>query len=350
MKKFLAMLLALMMVLSLVACGGGDDAGSDAGTDAGADAGTDAEGGSGDEGGEVDYAATSLAVILAGSINDNGWNAAAYGAMTAIQEKYGCETAYAENVAPSDVEEFLRGYATQGFKMIIVHGSQYIDYVHNVAPEFPDSKFVITFGDEDRSLDPNVACVGPIESGFLTGVIAANITETGKVAFLGGEENPSITPIVDRFEDGVAFVNPDIEVVTGYIGSLTDADKAKEVAANVISSGVDVIGASANAAGLGVIQAAKEAGIYSIGFNSDQYEQAPDNVVVSVLRDFNTMFENVFVKVADGSFEPTLYQYSVGTGTVLSDWHGWDAKLPAEAVEAIESFVAGCADGSIVLE
>ena len=340
MKKFLAMLLALVMVLSLVACGGSSD-------DTAAD---DSTGTTDDTAAEVDYAGTSLAVILAGSINDNGWNAAAYGAMTYIADKYGCETAYAENVATSDVEEFLRGYATQGFDMIIVHGSQYIDYVHNVAPEFTDSKFVISYGDDDRSLDPNVACVGNIDSGFLAGVVAANITTSNKVAFLGGEENPSITPIVERFADGVAYVNPDIEVTTGYIGSLTDADKAKEVAANVISSGVDVIGASANAAGLGVIQAAKEAGIYSIGFNSDQYEQAPDNVVVSVLRDFNKMFEEVFVEVAEGTFEATLYQYGVGTGAILSDWHGWNEKLPAEAVENIESFLAGCADGSIVLE
>ena len=337
MKKVLALVLALAMVFSLAACGGGSD-------DKNADSSASCSSGSSDS---TDYSETSIAIVLAGSINDNGWNAAGYNAAKAIADEYGCQFAYSENVATSDCEEFIRGYATQGFKMIIVHGSQYIDYVKNVAPEFEDSQFIISYGDADESQSPNVSCVGNIDSGFLAGYIAATVSKENKVGFLGGEESPSITPIVERFEDGAKYANPDCEVITGYIGSLTDADKAKEVANNTIAQGVDVIGASANAAGLGVIQAAQEAGIMDIGFNSDQYDNAPDTVIVSVLRDFQAMYTDVFKQIAEGTFESGLYQYGIGTGAIISDWHGWDEKLDAEDVQAIEDFIAGCADGSI---
>lgn len=337
MKKLLAVLLALAMVLSLAACGSKSEDKADGGSDAGT------------ESTETNYADYSIAVVLAGSISDNGWNAAGYNACKAIADKYGCQLAYTENAATSDVEEYLRGYADQGFKMIVAHGSQYIDYVHNVAPSYPDSKFIISYADEDCSQSPNVACVGNVDGGFLTGYIAGTFTTANKVAFLGGEENPSISAIVDRFEAGAKYANPDCEVITGYIGTLTDADKAKEVAKNVIGQGVDVISASANAAGLGVIQAAQEAGILDIGFNSDQYDNAPDTVVVSVLRNFSLMFENVFLEIADGTFEATVYKYGIGTGNIISDWHGWDEKYPDQC-KAVEEFVAGCADGSIVYE
>ena len=365
MKKFLAVLLALAMVLSLAACGStstdeaedtaaetteeaaetednAEEAAEPAADDAGAEAETEAPA-------DADFDSVTIAIILAGSINDNGWNAAGYNAMKNICEKYGiAEPAYAENVATSDVEEYLRGYATQGYKFVVVHGSQFIDYVHNVAPEFPDTIFAISYADEDVSMEPNVVGVGNIDGGFLCGFVAATISETGRVGFLGGEENPSITPLVERFPDGAKYANPDVEVVTGYIGTLTDQDKGKEVAANLIKENdLDVISVSANAAGLGAIEAASEAGIMYIGFNSDQYEAAPDTVVVSVVRDFTTMYDDVVVSIADGTFKPVMHQYGIGTGSKITDWHGWEEKIAPEKVQAIEDFVAGCADGSI---
>ena len=366
MKKILALLLTMGLAISLVACGSSssgaaEEPAADAEETAEAEEDTEeaaeAEEPAGEEeaeteaepAGDADFDSVSIAIILSGSINDNGWNSAGYNAMKNITEKYGmAEPAYAENVATSDVEEYLRGYATQGYKFIVVHGSQYIDYVHNVAPEFPDSIFAISYADSDASMEPNVCCVGNIDSGFLDGYVAATLSKNGRVGFLGGEENPSITPLVDRFPDGAKFANPDVFVVTGYIGTLTDQDKAKEVAANMIAENdLDVISASANAAGLGVIEAAAEAGIMDVGFNSDQYEAAPDTVVVSVVRDFTAMYDNVIVSVADGTFKPQMYQFGIGTGTKITDWHGWDEKLDAEQVSAIEEFVAGCADGSI---
>ena len=345
-KRLLALLLALGMSATLFGCGGGSASESKApaasAPAASAPAATD------NGSGEVDYSGMKIAVLLAGPANDNGWNATDYNALTNICAKYGLEDlAYSESVAASDMEEFLRGYAQDGYNMIIAHGSQFVDAVHKVAPDFPDSKFVVSFAGDGTQQEPNVAGVGPVNSGFLAGAVAAASSKTGKVVMLGGEDTPSIAELVDAFEPGAKYINPDIEVATAYIGTLTDADRAKEVALGYTKQGYDVLCASANNAGLGVIQAADEAGVYAIGYNADQYSQAPDAVVVSVLRNFEGMFENVFKEIAAGTFEAKIYSYGLkDNGTVLSDWHGWDEKIP-EAKAAMDQLFADLEAGKL---
>ena len=352
MKKTLALVMVIAMMFTVFGCGTGTtDAGttnagtSDAGTtdaaatDAGiSDAGTT----------EPDYSSLKVAALLPGSVNDNGWNGTAYNALQNLKDKYGVTADYTENVSASDMEEFLRGYATQGYSLIICHGSQFTDAVHKVAPEFPDVAFVLSASTEGTEQAPNVAGVGAFNSGYLAGAIAAAATKTGKVAMIGGEDTPSIAEIVDVFEPGAKHINPDVEVITTYLGTLTDADKAKEVALNLVKQeGVDVLCASANAAGLGVVQAAQEAGVYCIGFNADQYDQAPEAVIVSVLRNMTAMFENVFLEVANGTFEPIIYAYKLKDGgTSLSDWHGWDEKLP-EVKATVDQLFADLESGAL---
>lgn len=347
-KKWLALILALAMVLSLglSACGDSGEGGGSG--DTGGTAASGAPAGEGGGSGETDYSNMRIAVLLAGPANDNGWNATAYNALTNICTKYGLEDlAYSESVAASDMEEFLRGYAQDGYNMIVAHGSQFVDAVHAVAPDFPDTKFVVSYAGEETPQSPNVAGVGPVNSGFLAGAVAAAASETGKIVMLGGEDTPSIAELVDMFEPGAKYIDPDITVETAYIGTTTDADKAKEVALGYANQGFDVLCASANNAGLGVIQAAEEAGVYAIGYNADQYDQAPDAVIVSVLRDFETMFDNIFQEIANGTFEAKVYAYGLKDGgTKFSDWHGWDEKLP-EVKQAMDDLFAALESGEL---
>lgn len=347
-KKFITLLLALAMSVSLFGCGGGGQGSQpSAAPSTGADnpgTGTDNPGG----GEGVDYSGMKIAVLLAGPANDNGWNATAYNALTNICNKYGLEPlAYSESVAASDMEEFLRGYAQDGYDMIVGHGSQFVDAIHAVAPSFPESKFVVSFAGAGTEQSPNVAGVGPVNSGFLAGAVAASASKSGKIVMLGGEDTPSIAELVDMFEPGAKYINPDITVETAYIGTLTDADRAKEVALGYTNQGFDVLCASANNAGLGVLQAADEAGVYAIGYNADQYDQAPDAVIVSVVRNFEGMFDNIFQEIAAGTFEPKIYSYGLkDNGTILSDWHGWDEKLP-EAKTAMDQLFADLESGKL---
>ena len=345
MKKLVTLLLALVMVLSMAACGG--SAGSKATAPDGST--QDAPVGSTPTSPEASF---KVAALLPGTINDNGWNAGAYAGLKHLEDTYGAEIAYTENVSNSDVEEYLRGYADQGYNAIVAHGTQYIDAVKKVAPGYEKTYFYISNADVDNSQAPNVACFGAVYSGFLAGAVAAAVSETGTVAVLGGEQSPSITPFVDLFAEGAKYVNPDIKVLSGYIGSLTDADKAKEMTLNYINNdGADVVCPNANSAGLGVIQAADETGVYAVGSNSDQYEAAPEAVIVSVVRNFPAMFDTMYKDITGGTFEPKVYSFSIAEGgTVLSDWHGWDKKLSPEALEKIDSVIQDFKDGKITID
>jgi basic membrane protein A len=245
------------------------------------------------------------------------------------------------------MEEYLRMYADDGYDIIIVHGSQFVDNVKNVAPDYPDTTFLISFGDQDVTGGlANVGAVGPKNMGVLIGAIMGILTENNYVAFLGGEENPSISNVVAGIEDGVKITNPDCKVVTNYIGTLTDSSLAKEMTLQYIADGVDVVSGSANSAQLGILEAAAEKGIYALGFNGDQYEIQPDAVVLSIMRAYPAIYEKVFLEVMNGTFTGGQQAYGLKDGgTIVSDWHGWDTKLPPEKVEAINKVVSDLLSG-----
>lgn len=329
MKKALALIVSLVLLFALAGCAqGASSAAPSAGPSGGGAQGED-------------YSDYRVAILLSGTISDNGWNQIGYESVTNLSDKYGVQTDYIESIAVSDMEEYIRQFASDGYNMIIVHGSQFIDNLLAVADDFPEVAFCVSYGDVDVSDGKeNVACVGPINMGVMIGAIMGVLTEANKVAFLGGQDIPAITNITVGIEPGVALTNPDAEVITDYIGTLTDADMAKELALSYIDQGVDVISSSANSAQLGVLQAAEERGIYAIGFNGDQYQIAPEAIVLSVMRNYTAIYEDVFMKVVDGSFTGGQYTYNIQQqGTLVSDWHGWDGKLPKEKVDKINEVI-----------
>ncbi len=358
MKKFLAMVLSLTMTtLLLCACAGGGaspaaPASSPKASTAPAASATakpaPTSGGSAATGAAGQYPDFKAAACLSGAITDNGWSASMYNAIKNLEQKYGITFEYAESVTVSDMEEYLRGYATMGYDLVIAHGSQFIDIVTAVAPDYPDTIFSVSYALGSLSDLDNVICVGAYNTGALAGIVAGALTESNKVAMLGSTENPSVNADLNTFTLGVRMVNPDCEVVTDFIGSATDTSKAYEMSMSLINSGVDVISSSANQAGLGVIQAAEEAGILAVGMDTDQYEVAPDAVVTSVIRNFNNIYDKMFEKLVAGEVTGGLYAFGIQEdGVILTDWHGWENKLPPEKMQLINDTIAGIKDGSI---
>lgn len=347
MKKGLVWLLVVCLFASLCLVGCGGDTPSVATSAAGSEPESVASAGS--EGGTADYSDKKVVVLLSGVISDNGWNQIGYESVINLKDKYGVTADYIENIAVSDMEEYIRSYASENYDMIIVHGSQFIDNLLACADDYPDVAFCVSYGDEDVSQGKeNVACVGPINMGVMIGAIMGILTENNKVCFLGGQDIPAITNINSGIEDGVRLTNPDAEVINDYIGTLTDADLAYNKAAAIIDQGVDVICASANSAQLGVLKAAQDKGILALGFNGDQYSIAPEAIVLSVMRNYPYIYEDIFLKVVDGSFTGGQYTYNIQQmGTIVSDWHGWDEKLPAEKVDAINETIAKLQAGEL---
>jgi Uncharacterized ABC-type transport system, periplasmic component/surface lipoprotein len=288
-----------------------------------------------------------VVALLSGVITDNGWNQICYESVKAISEKYGTELEYIESIAVADMEEYIRDYGKNKYDMVIVHGSQFQTSLEDVAADYPDTYFCLSYGfkiDQTTSVAlkdlPNLAYVGPVDMGIVIGGIMGILTENNKVVFLGGQDIPAITDIVSGIQPGAKLTNPNCEVVTDYLGTLTDADLAKEKALSYIDNGFDVISASANSAQLGCLYAAEERGVYALGFNGDQYGIAPGAVVLSVMRNYPSIYVDVFETILDGTWKNGMVVYGLKEGgTLVSDWHGWDQKLPADKVEKINTFV-----------
>lgn len=334
MKKVLVWLLVAVMAFAAIGCS----------TPA-------AQGPEGDEGGDGTKTAADMKVValLPGTITDNGWNYICYEALKGIADEYmgGKEPEYIENIAVSDMAGYIRQYGEDGYDLVIIHGAQFEAAAVECAPLYPDTKFCLSYGFKiDGSTDTNIkdidnlAYVGPVGMGVAIGGIMGILTDTDKVVFLGGTDTPAISDIVSGIVPGVKLTNPEATATTEYIGTLTDQDMAREAAKAYIDQGYDVICASANSAQLGCLWAAEDAGVYALGFNSDQYSIAPDAVVLSVMRNYSMIYKDVFDKLVAGEWQAGKVAYELTEeGTIVSDWHGWDEKLPEEKVTAINEFL-----------
>ena len=117
--------------------------------------------------------------------------------------------------------------------------------------------FITTSGNTVR---PNVAPLRFMleEATYLEGMLAASMSKTGKAGVVGGMEIPSVKSTIIAFEAGAKAVSPDFQVVTAYVGNWDDVGAAKEAALALIQQGADFLFHNADAAGLGVFQAAQE--------------------------------------------------------------------------------------------
>ena len=276
-----------------------------------------------------------VALILNGPISDMGWNASGYDGLMSLEENYGAVVSYKEMADMSDFETDLRFYAQAGNDIIFGHGAQFTDSILAVAPDFPDTMFIIVNGSAFQ--EPNVASalIPMEEQGFLMGALAALASESGHVAFIGGEEMPPIRAGEIGFRQGVSYVNSGYNAATVMAGTFDDVAKIKETTYAMIEGGADVVTGMANQGGMGIVEAAGEKGIYAIGANSDQNSLAPDSVVVSVLKDVSKLYSPVYEKFVDGTLKAEVI--SIGATADLffySDWHGFDTKLPELKQEA----------------
>ena len=356
MKKICALLLAVAMIFALVACGTSEKVEEAPAQEAPAQEAVAEAAAPVEEAVEEvasaeakDPSELKVVALLPGTITDNGWNFICYDALKSIYAEYkgGGEPEYIENIAVSDMAGYIRQYAEDGYDMIIIHGAQFEAAATECAPLYPDVHFCLSYGFKiDGSTDANIlpidnlAYVGPVGMGVAVGGILAILSDNNKIVFLGGMDTPAIADIASGIGPGAKLVKPDCEVAVDYLGTLTDQDKAREAAKAYIDQGYDAICASANSAQLGCLWAAEDAGVYALGFNSDQYSVAPGAVVRSVIRNYSMIYKNVFDKLAAGQWQGGKVAYDVTEqGTIVSEWHGWDEKLPAEKVQAIDDFI-----------
>ena len=302
MKK--ALMILTLMMLFLISCGTKD-------TEDGKAADTDTAQETAKEGN------IKVAVIYStGGLGDNSYNDATKRGLEKAKSELGITYDEYEPKDPNtEAENKLREYAEAGeYALIVATGFTMKDALVNVAKEFPEQKFVII--DERVEGMPNVASLTfkEHEGSFLAGALAAMMSKSNVIGYVGGAEAPVIQKFEIGFEQGAKYVNPDIKFLPVYIGgtnAFNDPASAKIKAGALADQGADVIYHASGASGSGVFQAAKDRGIYAIGVDSNQDALVKGTILTSMIKKVDTAVFNSVKEVTDGKFEGKIYEYGL---------------------------------------
>ncbi len=268
-------------------------------------------------------AADKAAILLPGSIDDHSWNALGYSILQSLHAD-GFQTAYSENVADADEENALRDYASRGYAIVIGHSGRFMSAMEDVAPDFPHTQFIVTSG--DAGAPPNVLSIdwNNAEFGCELGTLAARMSRTHKVAGVYGLRGvPNITAQAGGFRICAAKAGATVTIL--YVRDMEDAAAAKEAALALIADGNDVLTGKLNAAEAGLVEAAREKGVFVTGRSLEDTKDAPRAVLTNIIEDWPSMFRPVAEAVKQGKVAGTFTEYGYDTAPVTGASLRYDA-------------------------
>jgi basic membrane lipoprotein Med (substrate-binding protein (PBP1-ABC) superfamily) len=256
----------------------------------------------------------------------------------AIRDSLGAEVSHIQTKTPAEFEENFRQYGAKRFDLVFGHGFEFQDAALRVAPHYPNTVYITTSG---TSVAKNVggAEFAFEEASYLAGVVAGGMTKTNTLGVIGGTELPPVKRSFAAFEHGARSVNPRVRVVISYIGNWDDVSAGKEQAIALIARGADIIFQNADAAGLGVFQAVKEApGVLAIGSNSNQNDIVPEATLGSVVIDLPKAFLEIAREVQKGGFTGRVF--SLGLENEVVTWvpnPRLASRIPSTVAAAVDS-------------
>ncbi len=291
-----------------------------------------------------------VALLTPGPVSDQSWNSGAYRGLLEIRDSLGAQVSNIETKTPAEFDENFRQYGSQGYDLVFGHGFEFQDAARRVAAEFPHTIFITTSG---STAGPNLAGLtfGFDDASYLAGVLAGSMTRTNAIGVIGGTELPPVVASFRAFERGARDANPRIRIVSSYIGNWDDVSAGKEQAIAQYSRGVDVIFQNADAAGLGVFQAARERrSVFVIGSNSDQNAVAPEITLGSVVIDLPLAFLTVAREVKAGIFKPRVVELGEASRVVtLVINPALRSRIPAVTLARIDSLQARMLAGQLTI-
>ena len=303
-------------------------------------------GASGDEGDE----AFRVALLTPGPISDQSWNGGAYEGLLRIRDSLGAEISHIQTKTPAEFDENFRQYGAQGYDLVIGHGFEYQDAAERVAPGYPGTIYVTTSG---TRTDQNLAGIRFEFAGasYVAGIAAGAATRSGIVGIIGGTELPPVAESFSAFVEGVRAVRPQARILTAYIGNWDDVSAGREQALAQIGQGADVIFQNADAAGLGVFQAARESrDVLVIGSNTDQNGIAPEVTLGSVAIDLPHALLLVAREVHERTFRPRVIE--LGASEDVVTWipnSRLEGRIAPAARATIDSLTAVIREGRFAL-
>src|SRR4051812_20629213 len=270
-----------------------------------------------------------------GGRGDKSFNDGAYLGGERARKELGAHVRFIEPGDGSDREAGLRLLAAEGMDLVVGVGFIFSDDLTQLAKEYPNTHFAgIDYSIGADSLGnpiappPNLAALKfrEEEGSFLVGALAALVSKTKKVGFVGGMNFPLIHKFEAGYRAGVRHVCPRCEIVSQYAGVTPEAfrnpGRGKELALSQYQQGVDIIYHAAGSTGLGVFEAARQTGKLAIGVDADQYAEAPGHILTSMVKGVDVAVFEATRWVKEGRFKGGVYQLGLkenGVGYVHDD-------------------------------
>jgi basic membrane lipoprotein Med (substrate-binding protein (PBP1-ABC) superfamily) len=296
-----------------------------------------------------------VAVILPSAKDDVSFSQSMYDALTAIQNEMGSdkfEFKYSDNLyVVDDAAAAIRDYASQGYNLVIAHGSQYGSSLQDIAPDFPDTSFawgttVDTF--KDQGINNVFAYEARTEEGgYVNGVMAAMLSKSGVVGLVEPIETGDAKLYAEGFTLGAQSVNPDIQVKTTWTGSFSDVGLASQAATAEVNAGADVLSGTAQMV-TGAISVAKDNNIPWFANGADQSSLAPNLVVDSEVYHWEVVLKQMISLIQNGTLGGQSFAVNLKNGGEVMEFNP-QYQLPADVKAAADKTIAGIKDGSITI-
>jgi len=292
---------------------------------------------------QTDAADFKAAFIYVGPIGDGGYSFAHDQGRLALEANIpGVTTAYSESVpeVQAEAERVVRGYAQDGYQMVVATSFGHGPAVLAAAPSFPDTQFIHISGYQTAE---NVSTAfGKIEEPrYVSGIVAGAMAETGKLGYVGAFPIPEVIRGINAFTLGVRHANPEATVQVVWTNTWYDPALERSAAEALLDGGAEVIGQHQDTPG--PQQAAEAAGKYGVGYNSDMHDAAPNANLTNPIWHWGVYYTMAAQQIMDGTWTSNQYWGSWQDGVVdlspISDIVPEDVKATAEA--EIAKFTSG---------
>ena len=310
MKKIIRVALAIVLCLGVVGCGQGKQEEPDP------TAGSNGQ----EQVSETTEAAREplrVGVIYKGNLNDEGYNALFHKGVCEAAEEQEMEVTAFEGDGEEQWKNHVLAACKDGYDLIIGADPEIGSWIAEYAPDYPDAKFAVM--DVTVPLT-NVQSVyfEQREAYFLAGALAAMVTQTTElsginedavIGWIGGMNLPVVQEYFAAFCHGATYINPEIQILESYAGSWSDVEEAKEVAMRQIEQGADIFMNLTSAAGVGVLDAVKEHGLYVIAAEELSGEEWKDVTIAEVTNAAERAGYQIVKDFGDGDLIGSMDRY-----------------------------------------
>ena len=288
-----------------------------------------------------------IAIIAPSASNDLAFTQSIVDAVAVVQAERGNTTVDVTDGTFNidDAAAAIRDYASQGYDLVIAHGSQYGGSLQEIAPDFPDVSFAWGTAADTFGLD-NVFSyeAASDEGGYVMGVMAAALSETGVIGVVGPVEVGDAQLYVEGFRAGAEANNSGANVLVNYTGSFSDVALASEAAQAHVASNADVMSGTAQMV-VGAVSVADSEGVLWFGTQANQ-ESLADIVVASQVYKWEIILRDILTNIDNGVLGGEIYVIELANGGEVIEYNA-AFDLPADVRQLAEDTIAGIIDGSI---